>query len=283
MVEERLVTTIKEIRRRLKSAGRKAIGFVPTMGALHEGHFSLIRQARQENDVVVVSIFVNPLQFGPDEDFAAYPRQPAADVRAAVAAGADTIFAPPAAEIYPEPPLTRVSVEGLDQALCGRYRPGHFTGVATVVVKLLNIVGADRAYFGAKDWQQLVIVKRLAKDLDIDVEIVAVPTVREVDGLALSSRNRYLTAGQREAALVLPEAIETAAALITGGERGPAKVIDAATKLIAGRPGVRLEYFSICRPDDLTDIVDEIAGEVLIAAAVYVGDTRLIDNKVMTI
>ncbi len=250
------------------------------MGALHDGHLALVKQARSECDIVVVSIFVNPLQFGPAEDFNIYPRTLDEDVPAAAGAGADIIFAPAVEEIYPRKMAATVSVDGLDRRLCGKYRPGHFSGVATVVVKLLNIVKPSRAYFGAKDWQQLVIVRRVVEDLDIDVEVVAVPTVREADGLALSSRNRYLSAIQRQQALALPRALEAAARAVESGERDPAKVIGAAGEVIAASPGVKLEYVSICRPDTLEEVT-RIEGEVLLAAAVYVGKTRLIDNMVI--
>lgn len=276
------VKTIRELRLALDGRAGGKIGFVPTMGALHEGHLSLVRQARQDCDLVVVSVFVNPLQFGPAEDLAKYPRPLDEDVAAAGGAGADIVFAPADAEMYPEPMRTKVRVEGLEDVLCGKDRPGHFAGVATVVVKLLNIVRPERAYFGAKDWQQLVIVRKAVDDLNLPVEIVAMPTVRDADGLALSSRNRYLSPAERQTALVLPAAIQTAAKLIAAGERDAGLVIAASKEIIAARPGVKLEYFSIRGPLDLLP-VDVIAGDVLIAAAVYVGRTRLIDNMVIKV
>lgn len=276
------VKTIRELRLALDGWAGGQIGFVPTMGALHEGHLSLVRQARQDCDLVVVSVFVNPLQFGPAEDLAKYPRPLDEDVAAAREAGADIVFAPADVEMYPEPMRTKVRVEGFEDVLCGKARPGHFTGVATVVVKLLNIVRPQRAYFGAKDWQQLVIVRKAVVDLNLPVDIVAMPTVRDVDGLALSSRNRYLSPAERQTALVLPAAIRTAAKIIGAGERDAGRVMAASKEIIAARPGVKLEYFSICGPLDLLP-VDVIAGDVLVAAAVYVGRTRLIDNMVIKV
>ncbi|MDP1809117.1 MAG: pantoate--beta-alanine ligase [Actinomycetota bacterium] len=276
------VKTIRELRLALDRQAGKKIGFVPTMGALHEGHLSLVGQARQDCDVVVVSVFVNPLQFGPAEDLAEYPRLLDEDVTSARGAGADIIFAPAVEEMYPEPMVAKVRVEGLEDVLCGKYRPGHFAGVATVVVKLLNIVRPERAYFGAKDWQQLIIVRKVVKDFNLAVEIVAMPTVRDADGLAKSSRNRYLSPKEREAALVLPAGIQAAAKMIAAGERDAGRVIAAAKEVIAAQPGVKLEYFSIRGPLDLLP-VDVIAGEVLVAAAVYVGRARLIDNMVIKV
>lgn len=276
------VKTIRELRLALDRQAGKKIGFVPTMGALHEGHLSLVGQARQDCDVVVVSVFVNPLQFGPAEDLAEYPRLLDEDVTSARGAGADIIFAPAVEEMYPEPMVAKVRVEGLEDVLCGKYRPGHFAGVATVVVKLLNIVRPERAYFGAKDWQQLVIVRKVVKDFNLAVEIVAMPTVRDADGLAKSSRNRYLSPKEREAALVLPVGIQAAAKMIAAGERDAGRVIATAKEVIAAQPGVKLEYFSIRGPLDLLP-VDVIAGEVLVAAAVYVGRARLIDNMVIKV
>lgn len=275
-----VVKNIYKLRHMLDSAGPVNLGFVPTMGALHEGHLSLIRQARQDCDSVVVSIFVNPLQFGPAEDFSAYPREVDEDAARAVKAGADLIFAPDTGEMYPEPQSTKIAVGELGNALCGRFRPGHFEGVATVVAKLFNLVCPQRAYFGAKDWQQLIVIKKMVKDLNIPVEIMAMPTVRDPDGLAISSRNRYLTAEQRAQALVLPRAIRSAAEMIRGGVKNSKSAATAAKELIAAEDDVKLEYFSICRPDDLEE-VGEIDGSVLVAAAIYVGETRLIDNMVV--
>lgn len=282
MAGQALAQTIRRLRQMLDDRAAESVGFVPTMGALHEGHLSLVRQARRDCDTVVVSIFVNPLQFGPSEDLAKYPRSLEEDVSSAFKAGADIVFNPSAEEMYPEPILTKVRVGGMEDRLCGRYRPGHFAGVATIVVKFFNIVQPQRAYFGAKDWQQLVIVRKVVCDLNLGVDIVAMPIVRDADGLAMSSRNRYLSVPEREAALVLPSAIRLAAKMIAEGERDVRTVIDVSKELIAAGPGVKLEYFSICRPDDLVP-VDEISGEVLAAAAVYVGDTRLIDNMVIEV
>lgn len=253
------------------------VGLVPTMGALHRGHASLIEQARRDCETVVVSIFVNPLQFGSGEDLSRYPRHLEADLEFAEQTGADIIFAPPEREIYPKPTTITIDAGRLGEVLCGQSRPGHFSGVATIVVKLLNIVSPAKAYFGEKDWQQLVVVKAVAQELSLDVKIVAVPTVREPDGLAISSRNEYLAPSERMAAAAIYAALSRARDLIVKGEANATKIKRAAEELIAAQPRLKLEYFSICRPDDLAEM-ESVSGEVLVAAAVFAGKTRLIDN-----
>ena len=257
----------------------KSVGFVPTMGYFHEGHLTLMREARAHHDLVVVSLFVNPTQFGANEDLGAYPRDPEGDARSAEAAGVDVLFIPPVEEMYPRPSQTTVIVAGLTDRLCGASRPHHFPGVATVVTKLFSIVGPCTAYFGQKDFQQLQVVRRLVSDLDLPVEIVGVPTVRELDGLALSSRNAYLSTEEREAATVLHRALECALKTVHDGERDPATVREAAVDLIAAEPLARLDYAEVLRTDDLTP-VDRIQADVehVLALAVFIGTTRLIDN-----
>jgi pantoate--beta-alanine ligase len=264
--------------------GRGAtIGLVPTMGFLHEGHRSLMRAARAECDLVVVTIFVNPLQFGPAEDLDRYPRDLAGDIAACDAEGVDAVFHPSAAEMYPDgPPATTVHVAGLTDGLCGVARPVHFDGVSTVVAKLFGIVGACRAYFGEKDFQQLAVVRRMARDLNLPVEVVGCPVVREDDGLAMSSRNAYLSAGERAAAGSLPRALEAAAAAVTAGERSAAAVARAVHEALAAEPLVEPEYVEVRRSSDLGP-VDRLDGDVLVAIAARVGVTRLIDNVRMTI
>jgi pantoate--beta-alanine ligase len=243
-----------------KAAG-KIVGLVPTMGYFHEGHLELMRRAASECDLVVVSLFVNPTQFGPGEDLEAYPRD----------------FKP--SEMYPEGFCTHVEVEGLSEVMCGRERPGHFRGVATVVSKLFNIVPAQKAYFGAKDAQQLAVLRRMAADLDNAIEIIAVPTVREPDGLAMSSRNTYLDAEERDTALALHLALQKASSLIESGERSATAVIAAIEDVFAAFPGANLEYIAICDNIYLRPL-DELKGQVLVALAARVGRARLIDNKV---
>jgi pantoate--beta-alanine ligase len=247
------------------------------MGALHHGHESLIQKARAECEVLAVSIFVNPLQFGPNEDYTRYPRPLAQDLEMCERNGVDVVFAPSVEEMYPVPPLTFVEVGRLSQHLCGKFRPGHFRGVATVVLKLLNIVRPHLAYFGEKDMQQLTIIKRLVTDLNLAVTIVGVPTVREPDGLALSSRNKYLTSEERVAAPALYRALQEASNRIRAGERDVAKARDAALMVLNASPLIRVEYFEVVDPDELQP-VSEIQGSVRIASAIWIGKTRLIDN-----
>jgi pantoate--beta-alanine ligase len=278
----RTVRTVADLRAALdgpRRAGR-SIGLVPTMGALHEGHLSLIRAAREENDVVVVSLFVNPAQFNEASDLDAYPRDEARDADAAGRAGADLLFAPPVEEVYPPGFSTTVRVAGLTEHLEGEHRGiGHFEGVATVVCKLLNMAAPDVAYFGQKDAQQAAVIRRLVRDLDIPARIAVCPTVREPDGLALSSRNVHLKGADRERALALSKALEATAAAVADGERDP-DAVAAAGRAAMARLGVEPEYVALVSPDDLRP-VRRINGSVLVAVAARVGSTRLIDNTIL--
>jgi pantoate--beta-alanine ligase len=259
-----------------RRAGR-SIGLVPTMGALHAGHASLIAAARKETGFVVVSIFVNPTQFGPNEDFERYPRSLEEDVQVCAREGVDLIFHPEAPAMYPAGSLTVVEVKELGDVLCGASRPGHFRGVATVVTKLFNIVQPDVAYFGQKDAQQTRIIQQLVRDLHLPVAIRVCPTVREYDGLALSSRNRYLSADERRQAPVLCQALKVVEAQITQGECDARKLQELLAQRIATAPAARLDYAAIVDWETLRPI-ERIQGKVLIAIAVYFGATRLIDN-----
>jgi len=275
-----VLETVAAVRARVRAERRagKSIGLVPTMGYLHEGHLSLIRRARAECDFVVVSIFVNPLQFGPQEDYNTYPRDLNRDTRLAAEAGADVIFHPTPEEMYPAGFQTHVEVEKLSQGLCGAFRPGHFRGVATVVTKLFNIVGPDRAYFGEKDAQQLAIIRRMVRDLNLDVEIVPMPIVRESDGLALSSRNTYLSPAERRAATVLYRALVYGRDLIAAGERDGLRVRDAVRRTLESEPLVsRIDYVAVVDPDTLEEKTT-LSGSVMLAVAAYIGKVRLIDN-----
>jgi pantoate--beta-alanine ligase len=265
----------------LKKEG-KSIGFVPTMGYLHEGHISLVRAAKKHTDVAVMSVFVNPLQFGPKEDFEKYPRDIKRDEALAGDAGVDVIFCPSVKDMYPEGYATYVNVECLTDSLCGSSRPGHFKGVTTVVAKLFNIVKPDVAYFGQKDAQQVAVIRKMARDLNLDIEIRTMPIIRETDGLAMSSRNVYLSEDERRQALVLNQSLAKALSLVKSGERDPANVIKAIMELIAPKPLVKIDYVSIVDAKDLKDI-SEISGEVLVALAAFVGKTRLIDNIIIKV
>jgi pantoate--beta-alanine ligase len=277
-----VATTAGDLRREVAEARRQrlTVGFVPTMGALHEGHASLIRAARARNDYVVVSVFVNPTQFGPKEDLSRYPRPFADDVRLCAANGVDLIYHPTPEEIYPAGYRTYVEVTGIQDVLEGAARPGHFRGVATVVLKLFNQVRPDRAYFGQKDGQQVRVIQQLVRDLDVPVEVVVCPTVREPDGLALSSRNRYLDAGQRGHSAVLHRALAAAQALYRAGERDPAALDRAMRDTIATAADARLDYAAVVDADSFQPlaVLDKPA---LLALAVRFGDTRLIDNVVL--
>jgi pantoate--beta-alanine ligase len=276
------VGTIEAVREAVAAARRQglSIGLVPTMGALHAGHASLIRAARAETGFVVVSIFVNPTQFGPKEDFARYPRSLPQDLEACTREGADLVFAPEGDVIYPPSFRTSVEVHELQDILEGASRPGHFRGVATVVLKLFNMVQPDMAYFGQKDAQQVRIIQQMVRDLDMPVHVRVCPTIREPDGLALSSRNQYLDADQRRRAPVLYQALEQARALIVGGERDPAVVQRALVERIRSTPGAVLDYAAVVRPETLRP-PQRLAGDVLIALAVRFGTTRLIDNVLL--
>lgn len=259
-----------------------SIGFVPTMGFLHEGHLSLMRAAKAENDFMAISIFVNPLQFGQGEDYAEYPRDLARDQQLATAVGCDLLFSPSVKEMYPQGYATFVDVERLTEGLCGFSRPGHFRGVTTVVAKLFNLVGPTRAYFGQKDAQQAFILKKMVKDLHMNLELVVKPTVREADGLAMSSRNKYLTPAQRKEAIVLFQSLVEARERIEGGARDP-KILKAAIfEKISTAREARPDYVEIVDTDELRP-VSTVAGSCLIAVAARFGQTRLIDNVVVEV
>jgi len=259
----------------------KRIGLVPTMGAFHDGHLSLMRRAHAENDIVVVSLFVNPIQFDRREDLDSYPRDLDGDLAQAADAGIDLVFAPSAEAIYPKGFQTYVDVTELTEGLCGASRPGHFRGVTTVVAKLFNLVRPHRAYFGQKDYQQSAVVRRLAADLNFDLEIIVSPTVRESDGLAMSSRNVRLTLQERRAASVLYRSLAHADALVMAGERRTATILKDVRTMIEAEPLARIDYVAACHPDTLQTL-DRIEGPALIALAVRFGGTRLIDNIVIT-
>jgi len=261
-------------------ASRGRLGLVPTMGALHEGHLSLVRAAKARCDVVAVSIFVNPTQFGPAEDLSKYPRQFDRDCRLLEKEGVDILFAPPVEEIYPGGGVTWVLVESLSEKLDGRSRPGHFRGVTTIVAKLFHIIEPAAAFFGQKDAAQLAVIRRMVRDLNFPVEIAACPIVREPDGLAMSSRNAYLNREERSRALVLQRSLQEARQRFQDGERSAAKLISAAQEVFASEPQVALDYFEIVDPDTL-DPVERIAQKTLVAVAARVGSTRLIDNVVL--
>lgn len=253
------------------------IGLVPTMGALHAGHLSLVESARDECDFVVVTVFVNPTQFGPNEDFGRYPRMLDADLKACEAAGVDLVYHPESSSVYPPGFSTFVEVEGLSDVYEGAFRPGHFRGVATIVLKLLNSVLPDIAYFGRKDYQQQALIRRMCLDLDVPVEIRTCPTVREADGLALSSRNRYLSPPEREIALSLSRALNRAKERLISGESDVARVVEETRRELELTPGLTLDYFTIVHPDSLETLQTPLPEMVALVAA-RVGTTRLIDN-----
>jgi pantoate--beta-alanine ligase len=276
------VHNVREMRSRSRGARARGslLGLVPTMGALHEGHLSLIRATKAKADVVAVSIFVNPTQFGPNEDFTRYPRDLDRDLALLEREGVDVVFVPCVEEMYQQQSVTWVTVEGLSERLCGKSRPGHFRGVATVVAKLFNIVEPDMAFFGQKDAAQVAIIRRMVRDLNMPVQIEVGAIVREPDGLAMSSRNAYLSPEQRKDALILFRALTRAQKMFEGGERNPAALIAAARQELAMKPAVRLDYFEIVDPDDLTPLAT-INRPALAAVAAFVGTTRLIDNIVL--
>ena len=277
-----ILTTIVETRAASRAARRsgKIIGMVPTMGALHEGHLSLVRAARSQSDFVIVSIFVNPLQFGPKEDLSKYPRTFDRDCALLEGAGVDVIFAPSAAEMYPGDAVTYVNVEDLSGRLDGVSRPGHFRGVTTVVSKLFHIGEPDKAFFGQKDAAQVAILKRMVRDLDMPVEIVVGAIIREPDGLAMSSRNAYLDSNQRKQALILSRALKRVEELFQRGVRDAKTLISAGEEIFHEDPAVRLDYVAIVDWDSL-EPVDEAKPGTLVAVAAYVGATRLIDNVIL--
>jgi pantoate--beta-alanine ligase len=272
-----LIETVGGLRERLLKRLEPVRGLVPTMGALHAGHAELIRHARRECDVVVVSIYVNPLQFDRPDDLTSYPRTLDADIALCRDLNVDVVFAPATTEVYPEPPECTVDVGRMGDHLCGRFRPGHFRGVATVVLKLFHLVQPTRAYFGEKDAQQLAIIKRLVSDFNIPTAIAEVSTVRETDGLAVSSRNRHLDAEQRALAPCLYRALVEAGRQISNGEQDPGAIKKAAAATLPSSPALRLEYLEVVDPGTL-ESVEVVAGPVRVAAAIWIGATRLIDN-----
>ena len=281
-----LCKTVAELRNEIASAkaAGKTIGLVPTMGALHEGHASLVKTANQENDVVVVSVFVNPTQFGPTEDLDSYPRTLDADCKLAEAQGADIVFAPSPKEMYPSEDMTWVEVTGdVTKVLCGRSRPIHFRGVTTVVSKLFNLAQPDRAYFGQKDAQQVQVLKRMVKDLFFNLQLRIMPIVREADGLAKSSRNTYLSAEERQAGLILSKSLKHAKELFAAGERDPQKLVAATTAMIKTEPMADIDYVEIYQMPDLNECETPMQGENLLALAVRFGTTRLIDNTILEV
>lgn len=271
--------TIQSIRKLVKAARAKGrtIGFVPTMGALHIGHISLIEAAAHQTDFIIVSIFVNPTQFGPSEDFEKYPRPFDKDLEICKKHGVDVVFAPMLKEMYAKENLTWVNVEKLTEPLCGQFRPGHFRGVTTVCAKLFNIVAPDVAFFGQKDAQQAIVIKRMVADLNMPLEIVICPTIREPDGLAVSSRNQYLTEKQRKDAALIYKSLQKCREMIEAGVTDNKKIIDQMRKILNQIPSAKIEYISIVNAETLESI-DQVAGKVLVAIAIKVGSTRLIDN-----
>jgi pantoate--beta-alanine ligase len=273
-----VIDSIQEVRLALAAHRKRggSIGLVPTMGALHRGHGSLLEAAARDTDLVVVSIFVNPIQFNDPRDFKQYPRTLDSDAAYAESLGARIVFAPSAQEMYPEPQSSFVDVEGVSGHLCGKFRPGHFRGVATVVLKLLQIIQPDRAYFGEKDAQQLAVIRRMVRDLNVPVQIASVPTVREPDGLAMSSRNQHLTASERRIAPALYRTLQSAEKQIAGGADDPELVKQEALEALR-HADIRVEYLEVVDAQSMQP-VERILGPVLIAAAIWIGGTRLIDN-----
>lgn len=280
----KLVKTVAELRAEVAAAKKAnlSIGLVPTMGALHEGHASLIKAAHAENDFVVVSVFVNPTQFGPNEDLDAYPRTLEADCRLAEGMGADVVFAPSPKEMYPSEDMTWVEVTGeVTKVLCGRSRPIHFRGVTTVVSKLFNLAQPDRAYFGQKDAQQVEVLKRMVKDLFFNLELRVMPIIREADGLAKSSRNTYLSEQEHQAALVLSRSLQHAEESFAAGERNAAVLIEQVRKEIEAEPMSNIDYVEIYQLPELRPVSEPLTGSNLLAVAVKFGTTRLIDNVIL--
>lgn len=279
-----IIREIKPLKQILSDKKRQglSIGFVPTMGYLHEGHLSLVRESKKNNDITVVSIFVNPTQFGPNEDLDRYPRDFERDEKLLRNEGVDVIFYPDVKEMYPDNYMTYVNVERITDRLCGIKRPGHFRGVATIVCKLFNIVKPDRAYFGLKDYQQVLVIKRMVEDLNMDLEIVPMPIVRESDGLAMSSRNVYLSEDERRSALSLSRSFLLVDELIKRGERDVKKIIKEVSDFILSHPYTQIDYVEIMDPDTL-DYKDTLHGRFLLALAVFVNKTRLIDNKIFEV
>lgn len=278
----KIVNTISEVREIVKAWKKEGltVGLVPTMGYLHEGHASLIKRASKENDRVVVSDFVNPIQFGPKEDLASYPRDIDRDAEVCAEVGADIIFHPTADEMYFPDFSTFVDITGPSDELCGKSRPTHFKGVCTIVSKLFLIVSPDRAYFGQKDAQQLAVIKRMVRDLNFDIEIIGCPIIRETDGLAKSSRNAYLSEDERKAAVILSKALKEGKELVLGGEKSAQTVIDKITEIINSEPLAKIDYVQVVSFPQVKP-VEIIDGDILTAVAVYIGTTRLIDNFII--
>jgi pantoate--beta-alanine ligase len=276
----KIVNSVDEMKDIAKGYSLKNVGFVPTMGFLHEGHLSLVRKAREDNDVVVVSVFVNPTQFGPNEDLDAYPRNLDRDCELLEKENVDYVFVPQASDMYPKDFSTSIHVAKLTDHLCGYYRPSHFDGVVLVVNKLFNIVKPTKAYFGQKDAQQFRVLRRMVRDLNMDVELIEMPIVREKDGLAMSSRNVYLSEEERREALALHEALQYAAEQIKKGRKDAHKIRLEAINLMRKRPHVRVQYFEIVDEQTLQPVT-EIDSKVIVATAAYVGKARLIDNEIV--
>ena len=278
-----MITAIRDIKQKIKDfrTNSLTIGFVPTMGALHEGHLSLVHQAKKENDRVVVSIFVNPLQFGRNEDFSKYPRTLERDCELLSGVGADVVFQPEPSEMYPPGFCTTVAVERLEEKLCGKSRPGHFRGVAVVVLKLLHLVSPDIAYFGQKDFQQTVVIKRMVSDLCVDVAIKVLPIIRDARGLALSSRNAYLSETEKVDALCLYQSLTKAQSMVKSGVFNARKIIMEMEKIICAGRSASIDYISIVHPETLEDTPEARSGNV-VAVAVRIGKTRLIDNIILS-
>ena len=277
-----VITKICEMRTRVLSVKdrKRSIGFVPTMGALHNGHLSLMRRAREDNDELVVSIYLNPTQFDKNDDFESYPRQLDKDIEIIRKENADVVFTPCTEEMYPDGFCTRVTQDKLTDALCGRVRPGHFNGVTTIVTKLFNIIEPDRAYFGQKDYQQSVVIKRLVADLNMDMDVKICPTVREEDGLALSSRNKRLNLEERQEALCIYGSLLRAGAMFASNIRDSKKIIEEMTSVIKNTKQTKIDYISIVNANTLEDL-SSINGKALAAVAVWIGNTRLIDNTIL--
>lgn len=275
----KIAYTVEDVKSQVREWKKEGltVGLVPTMGYLHEGHESLIKRAVAENDRVVVSVFLNPTQFAPNEDLASYPRDFEADTKLCEGAGAALVFHPEPSEMYAEDACTFVDMTAVTKELCGKSRPIHFRGVCTVVNKLMNISMADRAYFGQKDAQQLAVIRRMVRDLNMNVEVVGCPIIREADGLAKSSRNTYLSEEERKAGLVLSQAVKLGQKLVAEGERSAAAVTGAMSELISAEPLAKIDYVSMVSWDSI-EPVETIEGPVLVAMAVYIGKTRLIDN-----
>ena len=277
-----IITTINEMKAWSAKARResKTLGFVPTMGYLHEGHMSLVHKSLAECDVTIVSSYVNPAQFGPNEDLDTYPSAPEKDRDLLLSAGVDVLFRPAAGEIYPKGYKTYVSVEGINAKLCGISRPDFFRGVTTVVLKLFNIVAPDKAYFGEKDWQQLAVIETMVRDLNMDVEIRRMPLLRESDGLAMSSRNRYLDSSERNSALLLSRALKMAQEKTKNGERSANKIRDEIRQIINESSQAKIDYITLCDPYNFEEVTN-LNGKTLAALAVKIGSARLIDNCIL--